>query len=301
MTSNTSSSNVACTVADPNIPPKDGKCHLLELPGEIRNVIYSVVLAEKDKLKFVRYLPSPMGRLQSDWKMKVTDRTLTGELLATVSSADSNQLRLVNKELYKETNGLGLRYNSVAFENHEDASYFIRFCNQAKLQRIKEMHICPKGDSWYDFLGVKHEYWVVFNFLYLFPHAKVRLHSDDFYEQDVDTLESMAMQEKLFRGTHFVQKSLTVREDWTDGFETAGTGRGSFSGDAVASIRRWGQPSIPPNFRFHFEDAELDLKILRKEVQKDGPLKEKVLEELCTPGGVKGYIELIDNILENGF
>ncbi|KAI4940903.1 hypothetical protein J4E91_011080 [Alternaria rosae] len=70
---------------------------LLDLPRELRDIIYEYTLTEED------------GLLVQEWP------TMHPKAAGAKYGTDANQLKFICRQLYTETTGLGLRYNKVTF------------------------------------------------------------------------------------------------------------------------------------------------------------------------------------------
>lgn len=77
--------------SDPSIPPRDGQCHLLKLPGEILNEIYEYVLTADNDFAY-----AGETSLENPWNSKLKD---------------INMLKDVCRRLRYETSGLELKFN----------------------------------------------------------------------------------------------------------------------------------------------------------------------------------------------
>lgn len=76
-------------------PPKDGLCHLLHLPQELRDEIYWHILTHPNDLFFICRGPPPIFSDTPHYN----------------STFGLNSLRCLNKQLYQETKGLLLKFN----------------------------------------------------------------------------------------------------------------------------------------------------------------------------------------------
>ena len=134
---------------DPSIPP-DGRCPLLELPRELRDMIYEYALAE-------------VGGLVKDSSFAVEPTGVAGHFYAAgdgTDKRDANQLKFVSRQLHSETAGLGLRYNDLTFYHNLDQfgidifeDFVIHECSSIHLKRIKNVLVVVRPFE-YDHLTV---------------------------------------------------------------------------------------------------------------------------------------------------
>jgi hypothetical protein len=80
----------------------DDRCRLLDLPRELRDMIYEFVLTKERGL------------------IKESARVPTARLYAAkdFTRRDPNQLKFVCRQMYDETRGLALRFNDLTFRGH---------------------------------------------------------------------------------------------------------------------------------------------------------------------------------------
>ena len=100
---------------------------LLDLPQELRDMIYEYALTEDDGLVVQRW---PAMHLKA---AGATYRT------------DPNQLKFTCRQLYAETTGLSLRYNELIFDDCASFDTFDEFtgtyCTSAHFERVKRVVI----------------------------------------------------------------------------------------------------------------------------------------------------------------
>jgi hypothetical protein len=107
---------------------------LLSLPGELRNQIYEYALTDENDLQCLVPVASSSLRLVS---------------LSKSIFPDFNELQYVCKQLYKETSGLELQYNTVVFygdfpdERGPGAMFldFVSGCSSAKLALLRHVKL----------------------------------------------------------------------------------------------------------------------------------------------------------------
>jgi len=104
-----------------------GHFRLLDLPRELRDIIYEYVLTEKAGLVVLRSSPSRVRPLDDPY------------------GPDPNRLKLVCHQLYQETTGLGLRYNKLTFGGSFGFDLFTKFtekhCSRAHFGRVRTVVI----------------------------------------------------------------------------------------------------------------------------------------------------------------
>lgn len=122
------------TMSDPSIPCQADSCHLLRLPREVRDAIYSWALFEPDGL-FYRYeenTPSQFRMFSS------LDAAMSG------TAMDPNRLKYVCRLLYDETRGLGIALNDLHFVrfnlSHPPSSeQFLAFTSHCSPRRLDQL------------------------------------------------------------------------------------------------------------------------------------------------------------------
>ncbi|KAF2661747.1 hypothetical protein K491DRAFT_753680 [Lophiostoma macrostomum CBS 122681] len=120
---------------DPSLPPP-GPYFLDRLPPELRNRIYDFALHDEAGLFF--------RGARSGGAFKPAIFTFAG------STQNYNQLKLVSRQLWHETRGLGLFTNELVFAPSEihsasaSCSAFLRSCTPAKRRRIAQITILEK-------------------------------------------------------------------------------------------------------------------------------------------------------------
>lgn len=104
----------------------DNRCLLLELPAELRAVIYEYALTEKGGL--------------------ITSGGHFYSACVDSEERDANQLKFVCKQLHTETKGLGLRFNNLTIKDSNRKHWFGRFksfvtyrCSPENLGRLTEV------------------------------------------------------------------------------------------------------------------------------------------------------------------
>ncbi|KAI8939821.1 hypothetical protein NX059_003559 [Plenodomus lindquistii] len=129
-------------------------CRLLDLPAELRNLIYEYALTSNNGKLFVRD-PEPLQDIPEDMRVDYEEELDTyykapyshGIKLCITTELDSemNQLKYVCKQLHQETKRLTIGLNEIVFLEDdqcpvEPAEQFVRFirqCSQPYLSKAK--------------------------------------------------------------------------------------------------------------------------------------------------------------------
>lgn len=85
---------------------------LLDLPGELRNWIFKYALISPEPLYYHSRSDATSSTMGTILKLGI----LVEKLDALEPVQEFNQLKFVNKQLYAETAGLEIKYNSIAFQ-----------------------------------------------------------------------------------------------------------------------------------------------------------------------------------------
>jgi hypothetical protein len=170
-----------------------GKANFMSLSGEIRKMIYAYALTEERGLHY-GIGPERVARLYLNNKPYKELRSYELE--------EANQLRYVNKQLYVETRGLGLRYNTVKFIDFADAAAFLQDYPQAA-QRLQGMHISNYESN----IASRDLQWqrpatrLVLSFLRENPHLPAKLALECASPNKPATLPTVMLYEMQFKQT----------------------------------------------------------------------------------------------------
>ncbi|KAF2259504.1 hypothetical protein CC78DRAFT_537040 [Lojkania enalia] len=128
------------TPLDPSIPPPDGTCHLFRLPRELLDEIYTYVLTEEDSLYPV---PARKGYCHRSKKLFASPN----------GPREFNQLKYVCFKTWRETRGVGLKWNTITFD-HTQFHRFVRNCSPRNQRWLRVTVLDAPNDVWRDA-----EYW----------------------------------------------------------------------------------------------------------------------------------------------
>ncbi|KAF2743878.1 hypothetical protein M011DRAFT_471006 [Sporormia fimetaria CBS 119925] len=141
-------------MSDPSKPPDDGRCVFLEIPGEIRNHIYDLVLHEPGGLHFM--VPSEHDSLPEPAPKLCARHRYRSSLLRY---HEANQLQYVNKQIRLETKGRGLKVNTMHFHcgigtyswnNWSSASHLcLQFLEDLHPELLPHLRLLQVNDSGY--------------------------------------------------------------------------------------------------------------------------------------------------------
>ncbi|KAI4931143.1 hypothetical protein J4E85_003732 [Alternaria conjuncta] len=110
-----------------------GHFRLLDLPRELRDMIYEYALTEKAGLVVLKSTPS---------RLRAADNP---------RGPDPNSLKFVCRQLYAETKGLGLRYNKLTFPSSFSYELFDKFtkkhCSPANFGRVGSVAILQTSSA----------------------------------------------------------------------------------------------------------------------------------------------------------
>ncbi|KAF2823052.1 hypothetical protein CC86DRAFT_409823 [Ophiobolus disseminans] len=139
-------SNVATAakeVTDPLLP-KPERCLLLELPRELRDMVYNLALTKDEGLsKDSIYSPNP------------SDTNGRFHVAGDATNSDANQVKFACRRLYAETKGLGIRLNVLTFNDDDETltsfqlmMHFIsQECSGSHLKRVEEIVLTDGGNN----------------------------------------------------------------------------------------------------------------------------------------------------------
>jgi hypothetical protein len=263
------------------------------IPTELRSIIYKYALTEDKPLSLKK--PRDHAIYSALWPRLGYRHHL--QILTTDSShphgvrkiPEANQLRFVNKQMYRETRGLSLRYNDLIFSTVEDADYFFEHCATAHLTKLRLVNI-----RWLDqsTLGLPNaEIWKsTSRFCGLYPHVTVHVNASNRSPNRPHTLLWLARYETHVRGTRHVLDAL-IEEN-------------SMSRDAMRPHLppEPGAPMVHDNVRF-FPAAEVfdeeEFKRTADDLDSVAVFSE-VLGSVGVRGGLDGLVSLMKRLVEHG-
>jgi len=267
---------------------KPDVCHLLRLPGELRNFIYEYALTEERPLQVKRHGNDAAFKCYKQPLMQSEGYHETQGLAKWPKDAfvEVNQLRFVNKELYAETRALELRYNDLDFESIEDANEFLKNCALSQQAHLRTLTIhCAHIPS----LGKVSSTKFTMRFCRAHPRANVRIEHDQDDPNVPLLLMRVAWREFRMRGTHKL-----LNEIFTAGCGLREAHLVSFKVKLEGAKFR----PFPKNFRF-FPCTSFDERAFRAGIEKDDHLL-LYLARGYIQGGRDGLVRLMKQFIEHG-
>jgi hypothetical protein len=289
------------TFTNANNPQAD-RSPFLELPGELRNTIYSYALSEPAGLRFrqddycigrLESMDSPVPPRQLVSIMTCKTEAMVRKDVARNASRVANQLQYVNKELRRETRGLGIRYNDLFFEQLHDALLFIDICPQEVIQYLGTLKLIKglytthgdPSDSLLDTHQEKH----MRLFQFCIANPSITLHNTVTGWKHTDPL---FVPYAILVRMQFRKCSSCIADFFTD--PTTRSRVLSVTSRKVAHITH----TLPENLKFFPEDEAFD-----EEVFRAACTGEKLICDLldhAVEGGVERWVPLVRKIYEEG-
>jgi hypothetical protein len=259
----------------PNIPraPDAGHvCHFLQLPAELRNMIYAFALSEPNGLTFLLNGPKT-GQLcikpasvSPALPDAVNKSNKSASSVHPKPSCTANQLQYVSHQLRHETRGLGSRYNDLTFRKHHDFLAFMDMCPAAHKQHLRQLTVekprlpkdkmhTPERDA--AIAEIKRR---VYEICTAYPKLTLRMIFPEWRQDDAKAFVIMALA---------LQKR--AREKWSltqfyvDAINQESV-RIALAATGVDTSR------APPNMRIMPEDEPFDEALFRKAMQDDDEL-----------------------------
>jgi len=183
----------------------------VRLPTELRSIIYKYALTENKPLSLKKprdhaIYSALRPRLQCRHHLQILT-TESSHPHSVRKIPEANQLRLVNKQMYRETRGLSLHYNDIEFSTVEDADYFFEHCVTTHLTKLRLVNIrwldqgtldAPNAEIWKN----------TSRFCGLYPHVTVHVDASNRSPNRPHTLLWLARYETHVRGTRNVFDAL---------------------------------------------------------------------------------------------
>ncbi|KAJ4375775.1 hypothetical protein N0V83_001052 [Neocucurbitaria cava] len=166
------------TSTNPSIPPANGACPLLSLPGELRNAIYEFTLTQPEGLQ---YRPG-----QDDKTFQPRGKS---------SKADAEQLKYASRQLRQETEGLEVACNDLYFETFEQAAKFLESYPQSHHRNLRVIDIARNTVASTEEVHFSNIHAVV-DVCNNQPNVVVRTHSSAFQSDEVNLI-FFAIQNRL--------------------------------------------------------------------------------------------------------
>jgi len=281
----------------------DAVCPFLNLPGELRNMIYAHALCEPASLRFWQD-EYGIGRLESTTPtviLRPAATVATGkkyptgkkEKLLRVALRAANQLQYVSHELRAETRGLGIRYNDISFDYLRDVLAFISLCPQSEAQYLRLFKInkglySTLGGTEGSLIGEPDDrYTQLFRFCAANPSLTIRNPLIGWRQDDPMFVPYAILVQMQFR-----QSSIRVGDFFTD----------PIIQDQVRTItsRKAGkmEEALPANFKIYPADGTFDEKLFKDTCIGD-PLISTFFGR-AVEGGVERWVSEARKIYEEG-
>ncbi|KAF2640349.1 hypothetical protein P280DRAFT_550121 [Massarina eburnea CBS 473.64] len=211
------------STSDPSVPSPDGTCHLLRIPGELRNRIYKYALTEPHGIGYVEDNSSE-SRLVCLTKIKTEDtRTINRNIVMIertsflrkhpVRQVVANQIQFVNRAFRQETRGLGLKFNVITFfptlENYAIGvlARFLATCPSEKKDWLRAIVVDRFKQGTSSKSRLKSDQNVIFDFCRTHDKVKVELPVVTLQKNhDNIFLETCAVMRLLRNEDHLVSK-----------------------------------------------------------------------------------------------
>jgi hypothetical protein len=257
------------------------ECYFLRLSAELRNEIYAFALTEERPIIFRRGADR-VGRLY-----------ICNEHGARQSNErdEANQLRFASRQLYIETRGLSIRYNSISFKSVRNTGIFLKSC-RSHHRHIRKLHIRQAGrikgtdPIW----NSKHIHTIA-TFLCQFPRAIARLEVEGYDPHLARVYLHLVIAELLLKQTHHWAIALFARERVDSMVRGARLSMQKNCLDHGVAI-------LPPNFRICLNHVPLNEELLRKDLEADAVLQRLMLHKVLR--SVEDFIKLARRALEEG-
>jgi hypothetical protein len=118
------------------------RCHFLDLPGEIRNIIYEYALSSLNGAQYTQCSRHGAHVENRDFWLVANDlRHMRNKHHRASNFRELNQLKFVNRQLYRETRALVLRYNDITFNDVVALALFLRSCPTSQYQRLRTFNL----------------------------------------------------------------------------------------------------------------------------------------------------------------
>lgn len=279
----------------------DGFCHLLTLPGELRNMIYAYALFEPAGLHFQRdergiwrlYAAQPFTHTQNRPKIPKDLDDPDPERPDSVRRV-SNQLQFVCHELRSETRGLGIRFNSLIFDGPQGILKFIELCPPKEHRFLRKMQIRKglysknhpqPGDRGLDLPDGRHSR--LFDFCTANPLMTIRNPLSGWRHDD-----AMFIQYAILLQMQFRKQSTRVSDFYTDHVTQLRVKL--VTARKVQKLQR----ALPDNFKIFPEDQTFDEDVFTKACEADGLISGMLAT--VVEGGIKRWIPEVRKIYAEG-
>ncbi|KAF2244822.1 hypothetical protein BU26DRAFT_553930 [Trematosphaeria pertusa] len=279
------------------VQPTTGECHLMRLPGEIRNIIYEYALTEPDGLTY-RNSEFCAARLVAH---EPGDAGLNSG--TRLDYVEANQLQYVSREMRRETRGLGIVYNDLTFVGTSNNlatsqfALFLRVCASRHLDYIRTITLRHRDTD----LGPRpvaqdkfeddHESANIFmDFCHKRPNATVKWHVPWMSAQRKFFLLQVFRLDLLSRPPSRPIRQL-LESKWSPSLI-------EFMSRKHPEDEDHPLKKSPTNLIFFPQEDALDEASVWQLCQEDPDLEALVLRFV---DGVEGYIPILQNLFKNGF
>jgi hypothetical protein len=280
----------------------DQYCPFLELPGELRNVIYAHALYEPAGLRF-RQDDYGIGRLENASSAVPSKPSLvfatckteniTRREIDTAASRAANQLQYVSREIRKETRGLGIRYNEISFDRLNDIFSFIALCPKSENKHLRMLRLYKTlyttNGSPNQALQPKKENDQIFQFCEANPNVVIDGYIQGWQQTDPMFLPYSILVEMQFRNT-----SNRIADFFTDPELQHAIKEATMRKVSKA------QQVLPANFKLFPDDKKFDEKAFREAAADLVKLFGADVFDHAVEGGIERWVPLVRRIYEEG-
>ncbi|CAO2652285.1 Nn.00g005680.m01.CDS01 [Neocucurbitaria sp. VM-36] len=257
---------------NPSVPPTNGICHFLELPAELRCMIYEFSLSQAEG---IQYRPGSDGK---------TFKQRTKGSMPNSSESDANQLKYVSRQLFRETRDLEIRYNDLYFKTFEEAVKFLEIYPKADYRHLRIIDIDETlfARDPGPLIGA------MFQFCIKNPHVLVREHCDG-YKSNSAYFVLSATQTRYYFKTELDFAQRTVPDENRDAFLQPPISTSDMA-------KRW--LPFPQNYRIFPAEDRFDEQAFRKAVNDE---LDNFRDDLqVNEDRVESWVTLAKEIFEHG-
>ncbi|KAF2711600.1 hypothetical protein K504DRAFT_532166 [Pleomassaria siparia CBS 279.74] len=320
-------------IRDPGMPSLDGVCHFFRLPGELRNLVYEYVLTEPDGLfhrvddKGVERLclvsddgAKPVSRqseplllaqnpgstpvlhkrrkISNEQRIETKEPDTENDKKKVIIVDDANQLRFVSRQLFRETRGLGIRFNDLTFRNstREGAPWdttitcmrFLKNCSAEHLRYLRNLTV-DKARWENCVLGVGN---ALFHFCRKNPHITVNC-CLSYLRQDSS---------KFMFHLMMVAYRTEKRPDLVSKLTGGNTRLEDYFSGMLAKFEKFPKEQMIANVRAFPWDRKFDADIFQMALQQDDRASRLIRRLSNEPHsvGIEGLMRIAKDVHDNG-